>query len=149
MLRKKIIKDGIRDHITDLIGMSFGYRFGCKKSAVLFHFSFPFSKKRPRTDETSITHLSGISTFPCGRLLQHHRACPSVALDKRFCIFFLKQYIISRIISNVNRFCTFRRILNTYLKYVYHSSDSAGALILLQNTVKKKDATAPHAMQRI
>ena len=44
VLRKKIVKDGIRDHIADLIGMALGNRLGCKKSTFLFH-NFSFLKK--------------------------------------------------------------------------------------------------------
>ena len=68
------------------------------------------------------------------RLLQRHRACPSVALDKKRVFWIIKQYIISRSTVNVNTF---------YEIY----SPSALDLIFSQSILKQKDAAAPQTMQ--
>ena len=52
------------------------------------------SKSLVLPDEAIFSHLSGFSTLPRGRLLQHHRACPSVALDKNIYFSYLTMHYI-------------------------------------------------------
>ena len=63
---EETIENGVRDGIRDLVGMSFGYGFGRKETAIM-HGGFPTANRRGR------------------KKARHHAAGPTVVVGRRHC----------------------------------------------------------------
>ena len=85
ILTENIIKYCVGYFVTYFIGMSFGYRFTCKKYS--FHFIFlsfrqiSGIKKPPTEGGRTTSHLSGFSTLQM-QVAGFHSASHSTTLDK-------------------------------------------------------------------